>query len=86
MVSFRLSDLEYDELMTLCSSRGARSLSDLVRDAMQALLKDSNHNGNHKQQGLEVEVLLSRLNQMDQELKRLATLVDRPVLAAEESA
>ena len=35
MVSFRLSEQEYQELMALCATRGSRSLSDLARDAMQ---------------------------------------------------
>jgi hypothetical protein len=94
MVSFRLSEPEYNELMALCSVRGARSLSDLVRDAMQALLSEagstSDHgngkNGNHHGPALEINTLLNRLDEMDYELKRLASLVDPPRLAAEKTA
>jgi hypothetical protein len=94
MVSFRLSEPEYDQLMALCDVRGARSLSDLVRDAMQALLSESgstadhgngNH-GNHHGPALEIETLLNRLDEMDYELKRLARLVDPPNLASEKTA
>ena len=45
MISVRLSDNEYDELCRLSASSGARSLSDLARDAMHLLLKMSDHNG-----------------------------------------
>lgn len=38
MVSVRLSENEYQALVELCASSGARSISDLTRSAMQALL------------------------------------------------
>jgi hypothetical protein len=38
MVSIRLSEDEYVALRELCTSTGARSVSDLTRDAMHALL------------------------------------------------
>jgi hypothetical protein len=94
MVSFRLSEQEYDDLLALCSARGARSLSDLARDAMQGLLNetgvhhDNGHKKNRNHNGLEfdVEKLLNRMDEMDHELKRLAKLVVAPRLAAEKTA
>ncbi len=38
MVSVRLSEDEYVALRKLCSTTGARSVSDLTRDAMRAFL------------------------------------------------
>jgi Arc/MetJ-type ribon-helix-helix transcriptional regulator len=38
MVSVRLSESEYQALLELCSSSGSRSISDLTRSAMSALL------------------------------------------------
>jgi len=38
MVSVRLSENEYQALVELCASSGARSISDLTRSAMQALV------------------------------------------------
>ena len=43
MISVRLSEAEYDELCRLSAITGARSLSDLARDAMRLLLRISNH-------------------------------------------
>jgi len=38
MISVRLSEDEYVALQRLCALTGARSVSDLTRDAMQGLL------------------------------------------------
>ena len=42
MISVRLSEAEYADLVLLCSVTGARSVSDLTRDAMRALLSGAN--------------------------------------------
>jgi Arc/MetJ-type ribon-helix-helix transcriptional regulator len=39
MISVRLSEEEYAALRHLCSLTGARSVSDLTRDAMRSVLK-----------------------------------------------
>lgn len=39
IVSIRLLDEEYSQLKRLCESRGARSVSDLARDAMFGMMK-----------------------------------------------
>lgn len=43
MISVRLSEDEFTALRRLCIVSGARSVSDLARDAMQLLLKGANH-------------------------------------------
>jgi hypothetical protein len=77
MVSFRLSEQEYESLLTLCSSRGARSLSDLARDAMQALLHDGQGDGLPSL----VHQLRTRMDDLDLQVKQLTQL-----LAAQKSA
>jgi len=42
MISVRLSEEEYAALRELCSVTGARSVSDLTRDAMRTLLNSKN--------------------------------------------
>ena len=42
MISVRLSEEEYSALIHLCSLTGARSVSDLTRDAMRTVLKGAN--------------------------------------------
>ncbi len=41
-ISVRLSEEEYVALMRVCSLTGARSVSDLTREAMRTVLKDVN--------------------------------------------
>jgi hypothetical protein len=72
MVSFRLSEREYENLMALCAMRGSRSLSDLARDAMQRLLKAPRQDEPLEQ---EVQRLNGQLEQLDREVRRLAQLV-----------
>lgn len=42
MISVRLSEEEYTALRHLCSLTGARSVSDLTRDAMRTVLRGVN--------------------------------------------
>lgn len=42
MISIRLSEEEYSALRHLCSLTGARSVSDLTRDAVQTVLRRVN--------------------------------------------
>jgi len=63
MVSIRLLDDEYRQLKALCESKGARSVSDLAREAMFGMLKPA------------VEVvpqnLEDRMRRLDQRVTRL---------------
>jgi hypothetical protein len=70
MVSFRLSEQEYESLLNLCSSRGARSLSDLARHTMQTLLGDCHGDGLTNL----VQQLQKRMNELDLEVKKLTQL------------
>ena len=82
IVSVRLSEQEYQELLSCCLNRGTRSLSDLAREAMQGLLVGGASNGNGDGLGVEVEKLQGRMEQLDHELKRLASLVTKGSAAA----
>ncbi len=69
MVSFRLSEEEYDWLKNRCLSEGARSVSELARATVCRLLGSTN--------GSPVLTLEKRVEELDQEIKRLSQLVDR---------
>ena len=74
MISFRLSEEEYEGLKHICIRIGARSLSDVARDAVQRLLgsdAELKSGGN-----AQLRVLYERIEALDQEVKRLAGLVD----------
>lgn len=83
MVTFRLSEQEYQELLSYCLNRGTRSLSDLAREALQELLASSNGDRNGDGLEIEVEKLHGRMEQLDHELKRLASLVTKTAAGAE---
>ena len=75
MVSFRLSEEEYEGLKHICITVGARSLSDIARDAVQRLLS----NGTERKNGedAKLRLLYERMDALDHEVKRLAELVEQ---------
>jgi len=70
MVSFRLSEEEYDGLKNLCLAEGARSVSDLARATVCRLLRMPN--------GSPVQTLERRVQELDREVKRLSQLIEKP--------
>ena len=74
MVSFRLSEEEYESLKDICLTAGARSISDIARDAVHRLI------GNEGEQKKDLETQLRLLNEridaIDQEVRRLAGRVE----------
>lgn len=74
MISVRLSEEEYSALRRICNVTGARSLSDLTRDAMYVLLNGANRE----------EALGSRLDEFRAEIRNLNKRMEE--LATEISA
>jgi Arc/MetJ-type ribon-helix-helix transcriptional regulator len=69
MISVRLSEEEYSALRRLCSDTGARSVSDLTRDAMRALL-----NGPHQgdEGDSDMAEVRAQMKNLDIKVERLA--------------
>lgn len=71
MISFRLSEEEYAGLRTLCENEGARSVSDLARDAVSRLMR--------KESETQVETVLrtleGRMDTLDLQVQRLTAAV-----------
>ena len=76
MVSFRLSEEEYEDLRHICLTAGARSLSDIARDAVHRLIG----NGGEQKKDLESQLRLlnERIDAIDQEVRRLAGRAEPP--------
>lgn len=70
MVSIRLSDEEFRRLKELCEVRGARSLSDLAREAMHRMLQTGDGPGGSLQD--RVAALDERVSSLQRELARLS--------------
>lgn len=69
MISVRLSEEEYLALRHLCSVTGARSVSDLTRDAMRVLLNGS---GQKEVLGIHVDEFRTQMRSLDQKIEQLA--------------
>jgi hypothetical protein len=73
MVSFRLTEEEYNTLMQTCVANGARSVSDFTRERMcEALFRNAGLDGKPVED--KVEALRSQVRQLDNKVKRLARL------------
>jgi Arc/MetJ-type ribon-helix-helix transcriptional regulator len=75
MVSVRLSEDEYVALRELCSTTGARSVSDLTRDAMRAFL-----NGAAREATLHTRIdeFCDQMNHLGRRLDELAERITPP--------
>ena len=68
MISFRLSEDEYTSLRSLCENEGARSVSDLARDAVHRLIvKDTQPDVE-----LTLREMQGRLDSLDLQVQRLS--------------
>ena len=72
MISVRLSEEEYSALRQLCATTGARSVSDLTRDAMRALLDSSTRDVRFSDYFAEFH---ARINKLDRKVEELANRV-----------
>jgi hypothetical protein len=75
MISFRVSEDEYAGLKNLCVNEGARSVSDMARDAVHRLITNHSWPNNqawpNNQLETVVQVLQGRIEALDLEVKRL---------------
>jgi Arc/MetJ-type ribon-helix-helix transcriptional regulator len=69
MVSFRLSEEEYADLRSLCETGGARSVSDLARDAVHRLIQPDSH----VEVAAALRALEGRVDTLDLQVQRLTT-------------
>ena len=69
MISVRLSEEEYSALRRLCTVTGARSVSDLTRDAMRVLLRGTTR---EDVLGIHVDEFRSQMRSLDQKIEQLA--------------
>jgi hypothetical protein len=69
MISVRLSDEEYSALMRLCLVTGARSISDLARDAMRVLLSGVNR---EVVPGSYMDEFRAQMRSMDKKIEQLS--------------
>jgi len=74
MICFRVSEDEYSGLKNLCVNEGARSVSDMARDAVNRLI--ANQSWQKKPLETVIAGLHGRMEALDLEVKRLATALN----------
>lgn len=70
MISVRLSEEEYLALRRICSVTGARSVSDLTRDAMRVLLSGVNRDD---MRGIHMDEFRAEIRNLNRRIEQLAT-------------
>jgi len=75
IVSFRLSQEEYDALKDTCIAQGARSISDFARSAACRLARNGNGSPDEALEAT-IRMLEGRVELLDREVKRLAHLLE----------
>jgi hypothetical protein len=68
MISVRLSEEEYAALRNLCSLTGARSVSDLTRDAMRTVLRGVNR---EESPGTDLDEFRAGMKNLERKLEQL---------------
>jgi hypothetical protein len=72
MISVRLSEEEYAALRHLCSLTGARSVSDLTRDAMRTVLRGGNRN---EPVGGDIEEFRAGMKSLEKKVEQLEAII-----------
>jgi polyhydroxyalkanoate synthesis regulator phasin len=77
MISVRLSDDEFVKVKEACSATGARSISDLARDAIRRIMAGAQAPREASEESLSarVEDLDRKVNHLQRQVSRLALLV-----------
>ena len=70
MISIRLSEDEYTGLKRLCSVTGARSVSDLAREAMRVLL--TNGTSREDTLGPRIDEFRTQMRSLDRKIEELS--------------
>jgi len=85
MISVRLSEDEYNSLFQLCERTGARSISDMARDALQMLIRAESENNDDRPgtrtRGMlvsKVMALDTRVSALDRTVEKLAQVFTAP--------
>jgi hypothetical protein len=82
LVYFRVSEDEFQQLVQLCQREGARSISDLARDAMHRLLGDGKDSANGNQISAESKLLGRLIEEVSLQLQQLSWVNGRQISSA----
>lgn len=85
-VYFRISEDEFHQFVSVCEQQGARSVSDLARNAVQRLIAECNRQREDVETAPKVQVLERLIADVTQQLQLLTELLQRHELNARAEA
>lgn len=71
VVYFRVSEEDFHRLVDLCPARGARSISELARSAMQSIIRGAQDDPGDREVVETLHAIDKTVSEMNQNLKRL---------------
>ena len=86
LVYFRVSEDEFQQFVQLCQKEGARSISDLARDAMHRLVEANGATNGNGAPSPQVKILDKLIGEVSAQLQQLATLQEQGVLLPDGTA
>ena len=83
LVYFRISEDEFHQFVSVCEQEGARSVSDLARNAVQRLIADRNRQREAQDLAPKMHMLEKLIAEVSAQLEFLAALKAQDVAARE---
>jgi len=75
LVYFRISEDEFHQFVSVCEQEGARSVSDLARNAVQRLISDGDRQREDHQLTPKVQMLEKLIGELNSQLRVLTALL-----------
>jgi len=85
-VYFRISEDEFHQFVSVCEQQGARSVSDLARNAVQRLIAECHRQQEEMELTPKVEVLEKLIGDVTRQLQLLTELLQRHELTCHDGA
>ena len=86
LVYFRISEDEFHQFVSVCEQEGARSVSDLARNAVQRLISDGDRHREDHQLTPKVQMLEKLIGELNSQLRVLTALLQTKDAEAAQSA
>jgi len=77
LVYFRISEDEFHQFLGVCEQEGARSVSDLARNAVQRLITDGNREREERELAPKVQMLEKIIGELTAQVQLLTTLLQK---------
>ena len=83
LVYFRISEDEFHQFVSVCEQEGARSVSDLARNAVQRLIAEGSRNREERELAPQMETLQKLVGELTHQVQFLASLLQQQRITTE---